>query len=267
MVKNEELNKFIIDVFTYYNSRINVFNRPATLYVDWLYKPDSNLCGLNLNPNKVIIYPMLIMHKAEQMDWKMLLLQTIIHELTHVDQDIDYVRLANDVLYKQQIESACEIETYSYIAINSLDICHRFNLNYYLPVETYRELINDYFEMGYPYKRLTYISHISNIIREMNMTNNDVDLLDTFISALLRPEIDVKIHFFHEGVEFYLKQNQCLMSVQQLNDLFTQYYFKYTWRGTRMVSWFEENTFVLQIHTYCKNMMYRLSQKGAAMTP
>ena len=93
---------FIFKVFNYYNGRINAFNTPAVLSINWVNY--GTIAGSTRLPNIVEIKPMVvlsyILNKNQNLNYfYYYLLETIIHALFHVDQIIDYRRVRMDSKY------------------------------------------------------------------------------------------------------------------------------------------------------------------------
>ena len=107
----QELTDFIVKAFNYYNGKINQVNYPARLEIQWANLHGSYQAAYTSLPNKLCINAQLIFNYYEnniaQIYYE--ILESIIHELHHMDQIIDYSRVKYDIDYVNYIE--CAVET------------------------------------------------------------------------------------------------------------------------------------------------------------
>lgn len=97
IIYSNEINDFIIKVFNYYNGKINIINNKAILNINWKQSKESITMGDCTIPNVITIYPVCIMCDYNDNELKMMIVETIVHELHHADQLLDY-RLIVDML-------------------------------------------------------------------------------------------------------------------------------------------------------------------------
>ena len=122
LVEKNELNEFIYNVWNYYNGKINVII-PAILEIDYSYDESSTMVGIQYYPDLVIIYP-IQMIKIFHNNIHLLLqsiIETIIHELYHIDQFKLESQTTNPE-YVNIIERQVEFQTNCYIMNNIRDI-------------------------------------------------------------------------------------------------------------------------------------------------
>ena len=158
-----QTNAFINRVFVYYNRRINIII-PAKLIIDWVN--NGTIAGTSSNPNIVYIYPTVALNNSDNniFTFYYLLLETIIHELFHIDQKIDYFRLKFDKKYQQEIESAVETQTALYIMGHRIEILEQFGMDITITQDHYEKII---YANGSKYYRKTYLLHVLNILSEI----------------------------------------------------------------------------------------------------
>ena len=113
------IKNFITEVFNYYNGKINIFSL-AVLNIDlgWYNGP---WLGVTRFPNIVTVYPVsaacsvdnrrgMLFNDRLNM-FKYYIIQTIVHELHHVDQDFIRYRSSRDSLVEKEVKE----ETYLYL--------------------------------------------------------------------------------------------------------------------------------------------------------
>ena len=59
LYNNKDMEKFIVDVFNYFNGRVNTFQK-ARLFINWCNMMNTPNGGITTNPNCVTIYPNVI---------------------------------------------------------------------------------------------------------------------------------------------------------------------------------------------------------------
>lgn len=244
---------FATKVFNYYNGRINTCNI-ARAEMNWLNMAGKNEAGISRNPNLVILYPSVIARYTDDyFQFCFVLMETIIHELFHQDQMIDYIKMTSDPNYVRLIESAVEIETNLYIANHVNEILYEFGFDisrYNLNV--YRDNVN-MFECGFYYKRRTWFDHILIVLREM------IYYYDTFMDvrndliALLTGKSNIdKFRLVIDGNEILIYDRGSWINISALNNFSYENFFKYT---SRVISVTYGRDNFLEIRTDLKNIM------------
>lgn len=242
---------FIYKVFQYYNGRINTCNL-ARLEINWVGLYDRAEAGLSRNPNLVIINPHVVArYTDDEFTFYFVILETIIHELYHQDQMIDYIKMASDPNYVTLIESAVEIQTNIYIANHINEILYNFGIDASrYGLEIYRENIS-LFEYGYHYKRRTWFDHILIALREV------IYYFDTFtdVSDDLKKILDTGVGDFKisiNGIFMDICKNGIWVNIQTLNDFLYETFFSHTVR-TIAVTYGRDGW--LEINAELKNKM------------
>lgn len=230
---------FIEKVFNFYNGKINIFNNPARLIINWAEQRDSANGGFTINPNVVTINPNVVARYSEnEYVLYRYLLEVIIHELYHVDQIIDYTRMGGvDANYTDQIESAVEVQTNIYIANHKLEILYNFGLDIEVNNDKFREVIYDY-DTSAPaiYQRRNFITHIMCVVRELiESDNNGYNLFRNFMDNYSRTSKGELMIVVNDQSLLVLK-NGYTCTTYQFNEFIYNNFLRYTWRdGYRTV--------------------------------
>ena len=256
----EPIIEFAHRVFDYYNGRINVFNNKAILYIDFVNVWGSGVVGTSRNPNIVYLYPYVLERYVETAyDFWYNMIVTIIHELHHIDQDINYIRLSKDSKYKEYIEDSVDVSTYLYIANNRKEILEKFGLENEMEANEYIDMLEQNFNMGYLYKRRNYLTHMVSMLRDLIYVDGDHPTIDKFIKIF--NDLDSKIYVHINNTEFILKDGVYCMNVNQLNGIMEEEFFHYNLRYafveivTKSIS---RKEYTMTISTNCSNLMYHL---------
>ena len=168
------LTNQITDVFNYYNGKINVII-PASLRIRWADGSKSDSCKFSFGDTRysgiVTIYPNVIIdsYYGDQQSIYEEIIETIIHELYHVDQFIMDWRYIQDPVYHDAIEDQVEFQAITYILSNLIDISNRFypikSMDYY--IDKYNILSSNYV----PYTRVNIIDYIAIAPISLYMVN------------------------------------------------------------------------------------------------
>lgn len=153
-------------IFDYFNGKINVINYPAKLIIDWNINEGSNILGCSMDPSIVVIYPYSIMirddnHEIDRFYFEVT--ETIIHELYHTDQVINY-NLDVGAPYEYPVEAMTGLYLYNNLERIENDLGIRFSQY------NYREYIDvnwtPLFQYIPNYVRRTPIAHIATVLSE-----------------------------------------------------------------------------------------------------
>jgi len=158
-----EIDSFIRNAFEFYNGRINKFNNKAELIIEWTHHKNY-IMGTSRNPNIVIIYPYTILESMVSYH-KYFAVSTIIHELFHIDQIIDYARYSYDNIYRDSIEYAVEFQTMTYINNNMMEVIKLCDGN--APNPMIRKIAIGYTRYA-PYHRRRLVDHLASIIADLS---------------------------------------------------------------------------------------------------
>lgn len=157
----QEIEEFIWKVFNYYNGRINIVNR-AVLNINWAARYGRTEAGFSYAPNIVMINAgaAKLFYGEDIPCIKLNIIETIIHELYHTDQLINYNKLQSDTNYVGCIEAACEVQTAIYMLNHINEIYDLFDIDVFDAVGYYEQSLANFDAYGYPYIRRTKIEHI-----------------------------------------------------------------------------------------------------------
>lgn len=219
---DEGINSFIINVFNYYNGKINPINK-AVLDINWA---DLTLCedgGYSRPPNIIVINPLVISRYNENIiDLKISIISTIIHELYHTDQVINYQLYASNPNYNKYIEFSCEMETILYIAAHQIEINSTFGLDIYIDKMQYNKMISYWHQPGVRYQRRYYHEHIFMCIDNMCAFSKEVgaDLHKAIINAINN---DKTIILLINNTAIFISYKGDIMPIDEFNKLITPY--------------------------------------------
>lgn len=222
-----KIEEFIEQVFGYYNGRINIIN-PAELMIDYFERKSERSCGEHGLPNIVQIHAGFIWRTELNVNsFKSEVVYTIIHELYHVDQRVEYYRLigkyGGDMQYRKYIEDSNDFMAVSYILGHMTEIHRLFGvvfdqceLEYYN--NTYNTLIN-----APMYRRITYEDYIIQVIEGMFAMQDNVR---EHIYNVLRMENSVMFITIN-GCNLLVKNYRYRASVDMINNFFYTYMYQY----------------------------------------
>lgn len=165
--KINEVNKFIRKVFNTFNGIINPINH-AVLDINCAELVNTNAGGYSKMPNIVIINTVVIMryNDYDEKCIKACVVETIIHELFHTDQIIDYNRYGSDADYTQYIEHSCQVMTYLFMSTNT-NIINSL-LGFDIDPKIYKDCLLYWDAPGVYYNRRTYIDHIFMCLSQLS---------------------------------------------------------------------------------------------------
>lgn len=224
------INDFIYKVFNYYNGKINYFNK-ARLYIEWAELNSISNAGTSRNPNLITIFPKVIMRYNQQYDifnFYYSIINTIIHELYHMDQIIDYVKMKTDIKYMEYIERAVETQTVIYISNHIKEISDNFGIEIYDNNSYFNNEIA-YWNNGYSYFRRKYDDHLIILLNEIIANAiNTKPLFDAIRYNILTNtgKISITINDF----KILIQSDGILINVDDINRMLYEHYFKYDYR-------------------------------------
>ena len=227
-IDRDTVELFLNKVFNYYNGKINIVNCPAVLKIEWALLYNRSEAGYTKDPNIVTVNPMIIMRNCNtETDFYILALETVIHELYHIDQVIDYFKLVSDPSYRIKIEQAVEIMTANYLINHSDDIALNFGLYVYDPAH-YEAVIRVWGNYdSWHYDRLKYYDHIFSLINlPLRMAGYSDDTMKNLYS-IIKTSTETnngKILFNINNEPIVVQNNDMKVSITDINKYF---YFKY----------------------------------------
>lgn len=258
----ESYDQFVVDtdyyiqmLFRYYNGRINILNK-AVLHIDYAMIMSSESLGTTTNPNIVTIYVGIIRRFAsDAFEFYYMICETIIHELFHCDQDIDFTRMKYDERYRDMIEFAVEQQTTLYIATHLNEIAEfglaidpgytRFRLDWCnkLPYS--------------PYHRKFYVDQILFTFTEMIQTTLSdrkiTELRGDFLEVLNDPKGEFVFKF--NGKVLVVKDKDYTIDLETYNNRVYEYFFKYNYRRSGVEYTRDDNVIIIDITNDGSNVM------------
>lgn len=254
MIKDKKrVEEFANNVFNYYNGRINVFNYPATMEIEWAELWDRDTGGIYLDPNRIILHPNVIKrYYHDEYAFYYNILISIIHELHHVDQEIYCIKMMNDREYYDYIERSVETESYLWVANHQTEIEQNFGFRDVISYNQYDNVIK-HFETGRMYKRRNYFTHCLIILKSILYTEQH-ELLDVFTAVFKNPISRIDIIFNNETT-ICLKDGLNCCPVAQLNSIFRYYIFDYLLRSVKTNYKIKDNNLIIKFDAIGRNIM------------
>lgn len=243
----EFITSFIQKVFNYYNGRINKCNYPAMLNIEWANYAGSDIGANTKNPNILDIYPNVIAKYSSDYNYfYFCIIETIIHELYHMDQIIDYRRYSIDPSYTQFIEYAVETQTHIYIACNKKDIYEQFGIN--ISSVDIDRLLREY-DQGYTYFRRRYDDHICILLNDICSLAINTDSMNQIIKYNINNSIG-KIYININDNVVKIQDGSYLMPIDEVNSFFYNYYFITDYKDrVDVYTLYEDNILMVNIIT------------------
>jgi hypothetical protein len=125
----KEIEFLAYTVFNKFNGVVNPVNR-AVLQFNEMSMFGTSALAVSYGPNTVKVYPMVMQRLlGSDSDIKVFTIETILHELSHQDQIINYNKLTVNDDYRQFIECANIINTANFIVDHIKDIASMHILN------------------------------------------------------------------------------------------------------------------------------------------
>lgn len=217
-------NEFIQKVFNFYNGKINKSVR-AVLKINWAM-PDEELWGTTLSSGIVMIYPVaIILSSANEEVLRYVLYETVIHELSHIDQIVDYNRYVVDDEYKASVEACVEKRVRDFIQVqeNILVAKTIFGITKFYPSKEPLEfgkfshgyvstntpkamlVLQDMFGAGQNYAKLENLAPEFNYNVFVKIRNDNTQ--EETITHISSP------NFFNVIGDFYMRWHKCTINV------------------------------------------------------
>jgi hypothetical protein len=164
----ERLKFIAYNVFERFNGRVNNVNR-AILIINDLNMYGSAAAAISYTPNIIEFYPRVIDRIIESEELKPIVVaETIIHELSHQDQDIDFGKIILNDTYRAYIEISNDKNTSSFILSNVDEISKVAQLTYEqtnVMIDRANNLLRDSISVNYA-KKLGFLNHVLNVVFE-----------------------------------------------------------------------------------------------------
>lgn len=254
------VNAFIQKVFNYYNGRINIVNYPAMLNINWAGLQYGNEeAGNTRLPNIVEICPMVIKNHVfknykgmESFAFYYIIIETIIHELFHIDQIIDYWQLGI-YNYKMSIECAVETQTNIYIASHAREILENFGID--ISYVDNKKTICRY-DNGYAYHRKYYEDQIIALISIMERSIDISNLIKAIKTNI--KNLSGKITITLNGQSIVVQDNSYLIPIAIINQIFYDNLYKYKLFNKILCTYdIDGNNIIINININAGNIMVK----------
>lgn len=234
----EKVKRSIEVMFNQYNGLVNICV-PAKLEVSPI-KTEICRAGYTAYPNIIIIYPTNIftIYNYDIKKCIIVIIETIIHELFHIDQLINTTKILEDNEYRNNIESAVEFMTYTFITNNinlivqntnnlfrNINITNDDVINTILCKKRFNSINNFSW-----YNRKNIYDHI--IIGVINMVGSDygAELLDELINCFENQSKDLIFEINGNKLIILYKDElgeSYIVDINTYNNFIYESYFKY----------------------------------------
>ena len=219
--KREVINDFITEVFSTFNGIVNPINI-AELDINWADLINTNAGGYSKTPNIVIINAAVILrfNDYDEECVKSCIVETVIHELFHCDQIIDYRRYGSDADYTNYIEHACQVMTYLFMSTNT-GFVNRL-LGFDINPEIYKDCLKYWQAPGVYYNRRTYVDHVFMCLSQLAyFTGEELQALyETLMESFCNPN---DFTLVINGEYVCVKKGYTFMSLFDLNSVLKNY--------------------------------------------
>lgn len=218
----DEYEKFVTDVFCYYNGKINVIN-PAELIFNYAEMRSSAVVAKTECPNIVTFNITLMwMHEQTIEGFKSYAIFTIIHELFHCDQYIEGWRLSMDPNYVKFIEDNCDSMTCRYMLCNKAEIFNVFGIDLNNPECNYVErVVWPMVYRDHMYERVNYDTHILKILQSYCKVADDIK--QDIVNALHNlPDVAVVAN---QDNCLIIKHHRIYTPIMMINEFFKNLYY------------------------------------------
>ena len=219
-VNYKEVNDFIEKVFNYYNGKINILNPNVILEINWI-NGDCKLYGSLCTPGRIIIYIKSILnnpHIKNFTDIKIVVIETIIHELFHADQNINFEKYYYDNEYKNNIENAVQRQSYIYMASHIIEIKNIFDIDIDFKF-TYNLIYN--YEYA-PYIKFNDIDYIASLLENILGIKTYNEIVNYISNRIIN---SVLLYLNQKCI--YLIKDGYLCDIAVINDFLYENYFIY----------------------------------------
>lgn len=129
----KQVEFMIYDIINTFNGRINKVNTDLVIDINWLNMYGSAAAAVSYPPNRITVYPMVIYrgwtdenHRVRYL--KPFIIETVLHEMSHQDQVLNYNKYSLNTDYKRFIEYSNQHNTVEFILENFDEICSRYDL-------------------------------------------------------------------------------------------------------------------------------------------
>jgi len=230
-MQRKEVNDFITEVFNTFNGIVNPINI-AILDINWADLANTNAGGYSKTPNVVIINAAVLLryNDYDEQCVKSCIVETVIHELFHCDQIIDYRRYGSDADYTSYIEHSCQVMTYLFMSTNA-NFINKL-LGFEIDPEIYKNCLIYWQVPGVYYARRTYIDHVYMCLSQLSYFSGDElqVLYETLEESFCSPN---SFTLVINGEYIWVKKDYTFMSIYDLNNIL----IKYSCTGTVFSDW------------------------------
>ena len=223
-IETNKVMKIINGIVNYAEPLICLVNRHPTVHIDWKFDADipfvAGECG---NPCDIYVYPMNLLAIANYYNWSIEkyygeLCGTIIHELFHINQYVDYLKSAYNADYAKMVEDSVDAYTTFFIASHIGDILDIVGCDIEIPYDerAYAKYQNSVYNIRY------FGNHIKSLLLELGVSEEDAN---NTINCIISSQ---KYHIEVNGDIIPIKINGVYYNIDEINECARKIYnYKY----------------------------------------
>ena len=198
-ILERQIVEYSIRVFNYFNGKVNQYI-PAKLNIRTNF--NKNVLGNNMFNNvNLYLWNIINYYNHDINEIKTNIIINIVHELCHIEQELDYIRYNIDNDYRQQKENENNFRTYKFIYKNidqiSNDLGVRFDIEYIYDNYVYYSK----YETNYMFSFEDYYKRCIKTIIHNDINDNAKEYIDNVIDEY------ENVVFELNGVKILLKYN------------------------------------------------------------
>ena len=258
----KEVEDFIHKVFNYYNGRINRII-PSFINIEWaLY--DITTMGITYTSKTVTIYPMVIAKYSKgNKHFKLNIIMSIIHELYHVNQYIEYSQMHYRKDFENSVEFPVEFMTWCYITNHEYEIATlsggcTYNDN------TLNSCISIYSAFKYGYYRIRSIDdYIFTVVDDILRSRSDYNANDfkpIFYECINKQDVSLSIN----DNNIIVKSNGVYNDIQEIQKFVYNNYSMYKYRENvkGCINEYDDGSIIIQLSIKSYNYMAEIYNGG-----
>jgi len=208
---NKELINFTKKVFEYYNNKINTINTNISLNIS-NNKNINSIAEYRIDTIHIYLNNIINRYKGIN-NTKKMIIYTIIHELYHVDQIVDYNKY-KDKQYRKYIEDSVEDISKKFIKDNIECIYNTFNIKFNI---NSKFLQYNYINYKSYNDKIEYINYLLNYLYHENKD----------YATILKTAYNISIKLIDKNKEYYIKKDNKFIIENLYQDNYTKYeYYK-----------------------------------------
>ena len=223
-----KITEVICETYQKFNGFINPVNPSGGLIIMPFYASPMNKLA-STNGYVVKIYPLNIFWMYGE-NWKAAAIYTVLHELSHMDQDINFYLYAQDPNYAKAIENTNDINTAHFIlnSINSDSIIDIDVTTMATQILQNTDLYSEHNQYRSISIQRVYGRTFESLLNKAGFfTDFSSNMLDTFKNLNVHDSIVFTIKDENSVIKIPICKNKFWFSPEFFNDMIYQYLYQY----------------------------------------